>query len=107
MLGQQIAIKLEITARRALNIKKQGGMAGVISADFIEKDKGAFTVLCTAIAPYYLNTTSDERQPLDEIIERYRHLQDCSLEEYFKATDRATEELKTLLDNLGVQDALE
>ena len=102
MFSQQIAIKLEVVARRALNIKKQGGMSGIISADYIENQRGAFTVLCTALAPYYLNATEEERAPLNDMIDRYQHLQDCSHEEYFKTTDRAAEELKSLLDDLGV-----
>lgn len=105
MFSQQIAIKLEVSARRALNVKHQGGMAGIISADFIEKDRGAFTVLCAALSPYYLNATSEEREPLDTMIDRYRVLTSCSNEDYFKLTDRAAEELRLLLDQLGVQDA--
>ncbi|MRH41788.1 hypothetical protein GH741_03765 [Aquibacillus halophilus] len=102
MFSQQIAIKLEIVAKRALNIQDKDGMAGVVSTNFIENEKGAFTVLCTALAPYYLNATKEERIPLDSIIERYRHLQDCGIEEYFKSTDRAAEELTLLLNHLGV-----
>ncbi|WP_077623016.1 hypothetical protein [Sediminibacillus massiliensis] len=103
MFSQKIAMKLEMTARRALNVKNPGGMAGIVSADYIEKERGAFTVLCSAIAPYYLNAIPEERGTLDDIIDRYRYLEDCSHEEYFKGTDRATEELRALLDMLGVQ----
>jgi hypothetical protein len=104
MFGKQISIKLEIVAKRALNIKKQEEFGGVICSDFIEKQKGAFTVLCIALAPYYLNATTVERKTLDEIIERYRYLEDCETEEYFKGIDRASEELRRLLNDLGVQD---
>ncbi|WP_186580569.1 hypothetical protein [Aquibacillus kalidii] len=103
MFSNQIAIKLEITARRALNIQQKSGMASVISTEFIENERGAFTVLCAALAPYYLHATKVERAPLDDFIERYKHLRNCSNEEYFKGTDRASEELRILLDNLGVQ----
>lgn len=105
LFSQQIAIKLEVVARRALNIKKKGAMAGVISAEYIEKQRGAFTVICSALAPYYLNATPEERAPLDDIIERYRYLEDSSSEFYFKGIDKATEELRVLFDDLGVQDA--
>ncbi|SDJ86329.1 hypothetical protein [Sediminibacillus albus] len=103
MFSQQIAIKLEIAAKRALNIKKNNSMAGVISVDFIENKQGAFTVLCACLAPYYLNATDEERITLDDLIQRYSYLQDCSIESYYKGTDRAAEELKLLLDDLGVQ----
>ncbi len=103
MFSQQIAIKLEIAAKRALNIKKKNSMAGIITVDYIENDQGAFTVLCSALAPYYLHATDEERVTLDDMIDRYRYLQNCSMEEYYKGTDRAAEELKILLDDLGVQ----
>ncbi|WP_138415210.1 hypothetical protein [Aquibacillus sediminis] len=105
MFSEQIAIKLEVVARRALNIKNPSGMGGIISAEYIEKHRGAFTVICMALAPYYLNATEEERIPLDDIVERYQHLQTCGLEEYFKTVSHATEELKTLFHDLGVQDA--
>ncbi|WP_407270976.1 hypothetical protein [Radiobacillus sp. PE A8.2] len=104
MFGEKIAVKLEVVARRALNVKNKDGMAGVISVDFIANNRGAFTVICAALAPYYLNATKEERIPLDDIIARYRHLPNCSNEEYFKSTEQATEELKALLNDLGVQD---
>lgn len=80
-------------------------MGGVISAQHIEKEHGAFTVICAALAPYYLNATEEERKTLNDIIERYKVLnENCSPEEYFKIIDRASEELKNLLNHLGVQD---
>jgi hypothetical protein len=105
LFGQQISIKLEVVARRALNIRKKEEMGGVISADYIEKENGAYTVLCAAIAPYYLNATELERITLNDMLERYRYLQSCDKEEYFKGIDRASEELRRLLNDLGVQDA--
>ncbi len=102
MFSQQIAIKLEIAAKRALNIKKKNSMAGIITVDYIENSQGAFTVLCAALAPYYLNAAEEERVALDDIIDRYQYLQNCSIEDYYKGTDRAAEELKILLDDLGV-----
>ncbi|MDC3417972.1 hypothetical protein [Aquibacillus salsiterrae] len=106
LFGEQISIKLELSARRALNIKEKNGMGGIFSANYIEKHRGAFTVLCAALAPYYLNSTEEQRKTLDEMINRYQILEeDCSSEEYFKTTNRAAEELKSLLNDLGVQDA--
>ncbi|MDL4842240.1 hypothetical protein [Aquibacillus rhizosphaerae] len=105
MLGEQIAVKLELVARRALNIKQKDGMAGVISTDYILNKNGAFTVICAALAPYYLNATNEERVPLDALINRYKSLEDCNSETYFKTMDRATEDLRSLLHMLGVQDA--
>ncbi|MCT2534233.1 hypothetical protein NC661_10115 [Aquibacillus koreensis] len=103
MFSDQIGLKLEVVAKRALFIKKNDGFAGIISADYIVKEKGAFTVLCTALAPYYLNASDKQRKTLDEMIDRYKLLQDCDLETYFKTMEKATEELKMLLDDLGVQ----
>ena len=103
MFSQQIAVNLETAARRALNIKGRGGMAGVISVDYIEKQQGAFAVLTASLAPYYLNATKEEREPLDEMLEKYMFLQDCSPEEYYKGVSSAAEELKALLERLGVQ----
>lgn len=105
MFNEQSAIKLEVVARRALNIKHKDGMAGTISKDFILHQNGAFTVICASLAPYYLNATSEERTTLDSMIENYRILNDCDTKTYFKMMGLATEELRNLLNHLGVQDA--
>lgn len=105
MFKEQSAIKLEVVARRALNIKHKDGMAGTISKDFILHHNGAFTIICAALAPYYLNATSEERITLDSMIEKYSILYDCDTKNYFKMMDLAAEELRVFLNHLGVQDA--
>lgn len=105
MNNKQIAIKFEIVARRALNITHKDGMAGIISIDFVMQKKGAFTIICVLLSPYYLNATNEERKTLDLIIDRYKILYDCDTETYFEMLDRATNELRIFFDHLGVQDA--
>ncbi|WP_112181524.1 MULTISPECIES: hypothetical protein [Paraliobacillus] len=105
MMNEQNAIKLEIVARRALNIKHKDGMAGTISKDFILHNNGAFTIICASLAPYYLHATSEQRIILDSMIENYRILNDCDKQTYFKMIALVAEELRNFLNELGVQDA--
>lgn len=102
MFSEQIAIKLEQAAKRALNLKKEKDMAGIISSHFIIEDRGAYTVLTAALSPYYLNAIEEERVPLDQLLEKYKYLQNCSHEDYFKGVDWASEDISKLLDRLGI-----
>lgn len=102
VFSEQIASKLELAAKRALNLKKKKDMAGIISSKFIIEEKGAYTVLTAALSPYYLNAMEEERIPLDQLLEKYRYLQNCSHEDYFKGVDWASEDISRLMDKLGI-----
>ncbi|RBW71317.1 hypothetical protein DS031_00770 [Bacillus taeanensis] len=107
MFGQQIALKLEVVARRAINMKESGGLGGVIDADYIQKQRGGFTVICAALSPYYLHASPEARKVLNDFIEKYTYLQECPSETYFKGIERAAEELREILDHLGVHKSIE
>lgn len=102
MFSEKIATKLELAAKRALNLKKQKDMTGIISSQFIIEEKGAYTVLVAALSPYYLNALEEERKPLDLLLEKYKYLQNCNNEDYFKGVDWASEDIHKLMDKLGI-----
>jgi hypothetical protein len=107
MFGEQIALKLEMVARRAINIKESGELGGVIAADYIQKQRGGFTVICAALSPYYLHASPEARKVLNDCIEKYAYLQECDSKTYFKGIEQAAEELREILDHLGVHKLIE
>lgn len=102
MFSEQIAGKLEKAAKRALNMQKEKDMAGIISTRFIQEEKGAYTVLAASLSPYYLNASEEERIPLDNLLEQYKYLQECSQEEYYKGVDWVSEDINKLMNRLGI-----
>jgi NADPH-dependent curcumin reductase CurA len=96
------AIRLENAARRALGLDGRGGMAGVIDADFIDYGKGAFTVICAALAPYYKGANPEQVQMINAFIDKHYELKGVP-DNYDELVKKAAEELNQLLDKLNVR----
>lgn len=97
------SLRLENAGRSALNIDGRGGLNGIIDADFIDRVGNAYTVLAISLAPYYKSGTPEQRNQIDNFLERYYHLSDTELEntEYYSGVEESAGALRELVSRLS------
>ncbi|MEE8670444.1 hypothetical protein AABM27_03510 [Heyndrickxia faecalis] len=101
-INHQVSLRLEMAARKALNVNSRGALYGVVDADYIDQVGNAFTVLVAALAPYYKDASSEVQTRIETFLEKYSFLddQDISKNEYSEGVEKAATELRELLGKL-------
>ena len=97
------SMRLENAGRSALNLDDRGGLNSIIDAGFIDIVGNAYTVLAVSLAPFYKIGTTEQRNQIDNFLERYHYLSDTELEktEYYSGVEESAGALRELVSQLS------
>ncbi|GEN82995.1 hypothetical protein SLU01_13070 [Sporosarcina luteola] len=96
------ALFLENTCRRTLNYEDRGALNGLVDADQLNRVGTGYYVLAAALAPYFKEGNSRDRELINNFLDEFYSLSDSELTygDYNELLGRAHGNLRELLNTL-------